>query len=578
MKDFFKSFFASIMAVITIVAVVVLIIVLVSISKKEKIRDHSYLVINIYGDILEYDPSPDVMSELMGVKPLTLQMILSNLEKASVDERIDGVIMKLNWNNNLGYAKCEEIRGAIKKVQKVGKKVYAFSDSADKRTYFIAAACDEIYMPPNAFVTFKGFTTAVPYIKGTLDKLGIKADLHKIKDYKSAAEMVTRNDMSPEARENREWLMEETWEIFIKSLQEDRGLTEEKIIEIMNQAIFMPETAKEFGLIDKILYWDEIEAMFKQEKDEELRTVSQSRYNEVKPKKLGLKGKKKIAVVHAQGLISGRESDVDIILGLIMGHETVNADLRRARKDKDVAAVIFRVDSGGGDGLTSDLISRGIDITSKVKPVVVSMVDVAASGGYWISYKANKIVANPTTRTGSIGSISGKFNMKGFYDKIGITFDFVTKGPNALILSDYRDFTKEEREIFEKTHWDDFNAWLRDVAKRRGMTFEEAEKLAHGRVWTGRQAKENGLIDEVGGLDRAIEIAKELAKTPADEKVTIVHYPKKKSLIEMILDGEENSTAIARLILYQYIHEDLAETWKILTSEQLYLTKGMEIN
>ncbi len=577
MKDFFKSFFASIMAVITIVAII-LIIVWVSTSKKEKIRDHSYLVIDIYGDVFEYDPSSDIMSELMGAKPLTLQMILSNLEKASVDERIKGVIMKLNWNNDLGYAKCEEIRGAIKKVQKAGKKVYAFSDSSDKRTYFIAAACNKIYMPSNAYVNFEGFATAVPYIKGTLDKLGIKADLHKIKDYKSAAEMVIRKDMSPEARENREWLMEETWKIFIKSLQEDRGLTEEKIIEIMNQAIFMPEKAKELGLIDEILYWDEIAARFKQEKDEELRTVSQSRYDEVKPKKLGLKGKKKIAVVHAQGLIAGRESKVDIMLGLIMGHETVNADLRRARKDKDVAAVIFRVDSGGGDGFTSDLISRGIDITSKVKPVVVSMVDVAGSGGYWISYKANKIVANPTTRTGSIGSISGKFNMKGFYDKIGLTFDFVTKGPNALILSDYRDFTEEEREIFEKTHWDDFNAWLRDVAQQRGMTFEEAEKLAHGRVWTGRQAKANGLIDEVGGLDRAIEVAKELAKIPADEKVTVVHYPKKKSLVEMIFDREESVTTVARWMIFHFIHEDLAETWNTMTSGQLYLAEDVSIN
>jgi protease-4 len=577
MKDFFKTFFASILAVITI-ALVVLIIVLVVTSKKEKIRDHSYLVIDIYGDVFEYDPSPDIMSELMGAKPLTLQMILSNLEKASVDERIEGVIMKLNGYNNLGYAKCEEIRGAIKKVQKAGKKVYAFSDSIDKKTYFIAAACDKIYMPANAYVILEGFATAVPYIKGTLDKLGIKADLHKIKDYKSAAEMVIRKDMSPEARENRKWLMEDTWEIFIKSLQEDRGLTEEKIIEIMNQAMFMPEKAKEFDLIDEILYWDEIAARLKQEKDEELRTVSQSRYDEVKPKKLGLKGKKKIAVVHAQGLIAGRESDVDIILGVIMGHETVNADLRRARKDKDVAAVIFRVDSGGGSGLTSDLISRGIDITSKVKPVVVSMVDVAGSGGYWISYKANKIVANPTTRTGSIGSISGKFNMKGFYDKIGITYDFVTKGPNALILSDYRDFTKEEREIFERTHWDDFNAWLRDVAQRRGMTFEEAEKLAHGRVWTGRQAKANGLIDEVGGLDRAIEMAKELAKIPSDEKVTIVHYPKKKSLVEMIFNGEEGITTVARWMIFHFIHEDLAETWNTMTSGQLYLAEDVNIN
>jgi protease-4 len=211
-----------------------------------------------------------------------------------------------------------------------------------------------------------------------------------------------------------------------------------------------------------------------------------------------------------------------------------------------------------------------VEVLSGEKPVVVSMVDVAASGGYYIAYKANKIVADPMTITGSIGSISGKFNMTGLYDKLGVTHDYVTKGPMAMFWSDLRDFTDEEWERFQKNHWDGFNMWLADVAKFRGMTFEEAEKLAHGRVWTGRQAKANGLVDELGGLDRAIELAKELADIPADEKVTVVHYPKPaKGLLSSLLGG--GLAASVRWTAYQYLHRDMFATMNDLSSGPVYM-------
>jgi protease-4 len=232
---------------------------------------------------------------------------------------------------------------------------------------------------------------------------------------------------------------------------------------------------------------------------------------------------------------------------------------------------VFRVDSPGGEGLASDLIGHEVAIVSEKKPVVASMVDVAGSGGYYISYQATKIVADPMTITGSIGSISMKFNMKGLYDKMGVTQDNVTKGPMALLMSDYRDFTPEERARFERNHWNGFNRWLEDVARRRGMTFDEAQKLAHGRVWSGRQAKENGLVDELGGLDRAIEIAKELAKIPADEKVTVVHFPKKKSLLEVVTGDGGGIAAAANYAARRFIRENLADAWRMLNGNSLYL-------
>ncbi len=569
MKAFLRSFFATMLAIIVIFAIVAGIAVS-KMESKPKIKDHSWLVVDIYGEILEYNPPTDIMAEIMGDKPETLTRILCNLEKACVDDRIEGVIMKISGNNTAGRASLQEMRGAIKKVQKAGKKVYAFSDNFDRRAYFLAAACDSIFIPPPAYVSFHGMSVTTTHIKRSLEKLGIKPQMHKIKDYKSAAEMIMRESMSPQSRENKEWLLEEFWDMYTEALGNDRGLTEDQIVAAMEYALFTAEEAKEFGLVDGILYGDELEEMLKLEDEEKLRWVSQGTYEKIKPEKLGLKGKKKIAIIHAQGMIGGRKSRIDPFFGVMMGHQTVIGELRRARLDDDIAAVIFRVDSPGGEGLASDLICHEVEALSKVKPVVVSMVDVAGSGGYYIAYTGTKIVADPMTITGSIGSISGKFNVSGLHDKLGITHDFATKGPKALMYSDYRDFTKEEWDRHVENHWDGFNAWLKDVAEHRGMTFEEAEKLAHGRVWTGRQAKENGLIDEVGGLDTAIGMAKELADIPTDEKVTLLHYPKKKELIEVLLGGGDLKAA-ANWVVYRYIRDDLAETWRMVTQEPLHM-------
>ncbi|UCF04987.1 MAG: signal peptide peptidase SppA [bacterium] len=575
MKAFFRAFFASLLAIIVVIAIVVGVIASKA-SEKPKIKDHTWLVVDIYGALLEYDPPSDPMSEIMGGKPETLQRILSNLEKAAVDERIEGVIMKLSGSNNAGFASIQEIRGAIRKVRGTEKKVYCFSDGINLWTYCLATACDSIFMPPTSYVEIKGFALISEHIRGTLDKLGIKPNLHKIKDYKSAAELVTRKNMSEAARENRRWMLDDYWEMVMQILQEDRRLSEEQVVELMQHAIFTADEAVEAGLVDRLIYSSELENMLKLEDEDNLRWISQGKYAKIEPGKLGLKGKKKIAIVHAQGMIGGRRNKIDPFFGVMMGHESIVSQLRKARKDDDVAAVIFRVDSPGGEGLASDLIGYEVKVVADTKPIVASMVDVAGSGGYMVSYRATKIVAGPATITGSIGSISGKFNMKGLYDKLGLTMDWITKGPMALIWTDYRDFTDEEKARFEDNHWDGFNAWLADVAKYRGMTFDEAEKLAHGRVFTGRQGIENGLVDEIGGLDRAIELAKELAEIPADEKVTVVHYPKKKGFLEAILSGGD-LTAVARQIVYRFIHEDLADTWRMITERHLYMMDGATI-
>lgn len=568
MKQFIKMVFASIVAMGVFFIVLVMFVGLVGTiagSKKPKIKEGSYLVIDFYGEILPYDPPSDLITEIFGEHPETLHRILGNLEKVAVDDRIKGVICKISANNTLGVASIEEIRSAIKKVRDADKEVYAYCDFMNLKSVFLASACDSIFMPRSGEAVLTGLGQTRMYVRGTLDKLGINPNIHRIDEYKSAAEMVTRKDMSPETREMMNWIYDDIWDLMIGAVAEDRGIGEEKIVDCMEYAIFMSDEAKEAGLIDEILYWDELEERLKDEGDKKLKKVTQSKYADVERKDL-IDGKKKIAVVHAFGMIGGRKSYIDPMVGVVMGHESMAKELRQVGRNDKIAAVVFRIESPGGESLASDLIGHEVGALAAKKPVIASMVDVAASGGYHIAYPATKIVADPMTITGSIGSISGKFNVAGMYNKLGMTFDHVTRGPNALFWSPYKDFTPDQRKRFEDNHWKYFYLWLDDVSKERGIDVEELEGLAMGRIWTGRQAADNRLIDEVGDLDRAIEIAKELADIPADEEVTIVHYPRKKTVLEMVTSGSMGRSAIQGA-LYRLLHTDLVRSLELMSQQ-----------
>ena len=567
MKNFLHSFLGTICAVIVLI-VLTLGVGSCVIGKKPKIEDHSWLIVRMTGDLLDYSPPGGIMSEITGGDVETLTRILDNLEKAAVDDRVEGVIFKVSMDSAAGFAKLEEIRAAIKRVQESGKKVYAWAESFSDREYPLLAACDEIYIPPTAYISFKGVGMEMMHVKNALDKLGIRPNVHKIKDYKAAAELVIRADSSEPAKENRRWLMNDVLDEFHDILLDERGLDRPKVEELMRHALFTGEEALEAGLVDGLKYWDELEAELKQPDADELTALAQGTYAEIEPAKLGLKGDRTIAVIHAQGTIIGRKSGVNPLLGITMGHESIIAEFRRARMDEDVAAIVFRVDSGGGDALGSDLMGHEVEVTAGVKPVVVSMVDVAASGGYHIAYRSSHMMADPMSIVGSIGSINGKFNMKGLYDKLGITYDTLEFGPMALLDSDLRDYTPEEKARVEEDHWAGFNAWLQDVSEHRGMTFEEAEKLAHGRVFTGRQALENGLIDGLGDMTRAIEVAKELAEIPAGESVTVEHFPKKTGPLEAILGGEDAAASAANWLIYRSVRRQASETMEILATKQ----------
>jgi len=536
---------------------------------KPKVPESGWLVLDIYGDIPSYNP-PETISLKMFESPETLRRILQNLQKAAVDDRIKGVIVKVSSSNSLGGAKMQEIRGAIGKVRDAGKPVYAWSDALNRASLFLASACDSVYMAPAADLTLLGMGVVREYYKGTLDKLGVHADIHRIREYKSAAEPFMRKNMSPEAREMATWLLGDIWDQQINAIATARKITKEALEKNMERALFTAREARNAGLVDGVLYYDQLKDRLKGDSDQ-LTVISSSKYDKVTPASVGLAGRHRIAVIHAWGMIGGRKSRVNPMMGAMIGHDTVVRELRRAADDDHVDAVVFRVDSPGGESLASEIIANEVARVREKKPIIVSMEDVAASGGYSISYKATRIVADPMTITGSIGSISGKFNTKGMYEKLGFSFDWVTKGPNALMYSPVTDFTPAQRKLFEANHWAGFNRWLNDIAHVRHIKIDKLKKLAYGRVWTGRQARKNGLIDELGGLDRAVEIAREEAGIDSSATVSIVHYPRKKGILSL-LTGSRASTL--SWMVYHTSRAELAETARFFSGRPLALWTG----
>lgn len=498
------------------------------------VEKHSVLTQPIAGAILEY-PVEGFASGLLASNKPTLHGILGNLAKAAVDDRVEGVLLVLN-NNRAGYGMLEEIRSGIEKVRDAGKPVWAWSDNFAFRDLYVASACDSFFVDPNAYIYLGGMYMEHMHVAGTLEKLGIEPEVHRIERYKSAAEMVTRRDMSPEAREMAEWLGNDIYPRVVAETARGFGVETSVLTRAMTVSLPLADELETMGLATGVRYWDEMKSALPREKsDGDPVLLSASNYAQIDPADLGQKGKKKIAVVHAQGIITGEESGIDPLWGVVMGFQSVNRDLKKALDDDDVVGVVFRVDSRGGESITSDRMSRMVEVVDREKPVVVSMVDVAASGGYTISYRGRTLVANSNTITGSIGSITGKFNMKGLYDKLGMTFDGVALGPNADFYSASRGWTEEEYRMMSEAHWAGYRHWIKDIASFRDMSPAEIDSLGRGRVWTGVQAKDNGLVDEIGNLDRAIQMVKAAAGIDDDEKVTVVHLPHPEGLLSSLL-------------------------------------------
>jgi len=494
------------------------------------VKARSYLELSLSGPIQER-AVPDVMMTMFaGVQPLSMHDIWMNIQKAKVDSRIKSLVLQIGYLQ-CDWAKANEIREAILDFRKTGKKAYVYIEEAPEfdKEYFLATACDRIVLHPLGFMGINGIGGYIPFFKRTLDKLGIEAEIEHVEEYKTAYNMFTENGFTPAHREMMESLYSDLYSHYVKAIAEARGKTEEEIRDLIDHGTFQGEEALEAGLVDNLLYWDEFEDIL-QDRGRKLYKITHQQYTKIKPTSLGLFRGKKIAVIYGIGPIHTGEGAYQT-----MGGSTFARTLRRVRKDNSIAAVVFRVDSPGGSAVGSDVIWREVYLTKKEKPIVVSMSDVAGSGGYWVSMAADKIVAQPQSLTGSIGVISGKFNLARLYEKLGITAEKIAYGEKADIYSTHRGFTPEERELLKKEILWIYDKFLDKVADGRNMNREEVDRIGKGRVWTGSQAKENGLVDELGGLSRAIEVAKELADIPAEEGVGLVIWPKKISLWEVLM-------------------------------------------
>ena len=530
------------LVLIVFLFVVPLVAIMSWMPARTPVAGNAAIVIDIAGEMLEYHPSFS-SGLFFGSRELTLTEALAAIDAAARDAKVKAVVLKLQ-PSGAGIAKCEELSAAISRFKQSGKAAIAFSPVLTGYEYLVACAADSIFMPRAGYLVITGPASSATFIRGTFDKLGINPNIHRIEDYKSAAEMYTETKRTPASREMTEWLLGDLFEKYVTDIAATRDESADKVLAWIDRGLYSPARALENGLIDGIRYWDEIEARFEAE-DVEL--VGAHEYLRARRAAPSLDGPR-IAVIHAQGVITMGESGYDPISGLTMGSQTIIEELRKAREDKTIKAVILRVDSPGGDGLAGDMISREVGMTSAQKPVVVSMSDVAASGGYEISYRADQIVAMAGSITGSIGSITGKMNMRGFYNKLGITKDEIGTGRNSLIFSDYRDFSEEEWELVKEEHWQFYRSWIADVARFRDMSSDSVDALGRGRVWTGAQAASNGLIDDIGDLSRAVGVACARAGVADSSRVVLVHFPKRVGLLQQFLSRSIFEDAVSYAI------------------------------
>ena len=511
--------------------------------------------LTLKGNILE-EPSP------VGFEgtPLTdnMQTLLARMTKAKADKDVKALILKVR-TLQLGWARANELREAIKAFRKSGKKVYAYLEEVDNKDYYVACAADEIVVPEGGWLMVKGMAAQVTFYKTLFDKLGVKADWMQVGKYKSYGEPYTRTSMSPAFREEMTELLHDTHALLVEAVAERKGISVEAAAALVDNGPYTPRDALKAGLISRVGYEHEMVDAVKSEIHE--KTVKlDPKYGKPKVDNdfSGLAGfmkmmqalsgesakkpeskEPKIALIYASGMILvGKSSGESIIGEATMGSETVVKHLREANDDKTVKAIVLRVDSPGGSALASDLIWR--EVTRIEKPIVASMGDVAASGGYYISMGAEKIFAEPGTITGSIGVTGGKFVLGGLMDKLGVTTDTITVGKNGTILSMTTPFSETEKAAMQRLMDETYKQFVGKAAEGRKKSFDDIEKLAGGRVYTGRQAKKLGLIDELGTLGDAIASAKRLGGISEDAKTEMLILPKPQGLLESILGPLED--------------------------------------
>ncbi len=526
---------------------------------KVEIMQNSVLEVQLEGEMPELPPTSP-LAQVLDPNALSVVGLRRVLQEAAQDRRITALYLEIH-PLFASWAQVEELRGLIEEFRKSKKKIIAHLalDIADENELYLASVAEEIYLNPDAGLLINGLVAEVGFYKRLMNKLKIEPQFLQFKEFKSP-ESWTRERMTPEFRSMLESVLVDYQDRFVKTVAQDRKIDEARLREIMNNGMAPAQLALQEHLVTTLGYKDEIRGKLQVDKPaggKEYRSISAAKYLQAIQQRTKQSAKHRVALIGGLGPITAGFSDET--WGNFMGGETMAERLRGIREEKDIKGVLFRIDSPGGSAVGSDKVWREIRLLEKEgKPVVASMAGVAGSGGYYIAMGARKIVAQPSTITGSIGVIFGKLNLRGFYeDWLGITTDQVKLAKNADIFSSVSSLTDEQKEHIRRWMEDIYNTFVRKAAEGRGMKFEELEPKAHGRIYTGSQAKALNLIDEVGGITTALNLLKKELKIPEAEEVELVLYPKPKTLWQTIIEGDFFKVSTPPPSLESYVKSSL---------------------
>ncbi|MFA5418322.1 MAG: signal peptide peptidase SppA [Bacteroidales bacterium] len=558
MKQFLKFMFASFLGtLLTFIAIFLLFagmvasLVAMSGDEEVKVKDRTVLNINWQTPIMDRASENPFegfdFATMQSKKPVGLNEILKNLDKAASDPKIEGIFLDME-SIPAGMATSQEIRDKLLAFKETGKFIVSYANNYDQKAYYMASVANEIYLNPEGMVLFKGLNAQVMFLKGLLKKLDIEMQIVRGPDnkFKSAVEPLMYEQMSEANRIQMKELIDSVWGQILIALSDNRGISIDDLNIIAdNLETSTAEKAQELHFIDGSYYRDQVIDLLKEKTgksvDEELNMISYNSYTSAKVANEEGVVRNRIAVVYAQGdIVQGKGKEDNI------GSKTIANAISEARLNKKVKAIVFRVNSGGGDAQASEIIRREVELAIKDKPVIVSMGDMAASGGYWISTNADYIFAQPTTLTGSIGVFGIIPNMKGlFNDKLGITWDGVMTNKNADFIDVMKPLSPFQHDKINESVIDIYQKFTALVAQTRKLDVTYVDSIARGRVWSGQDAKKIGLIDEFGGLEAAIKYAAE--KAELGDEYRIVEYPKHKDFVQQLME-ELTGQASSRLI------------------------------
>lgn len=496
------------------------------------------------------ETAPEFVLAVGSERTLTLAAYVDLIRKATHDTRIEQIVLRPGALGTAPRARVQELRAALQGFRAAGKHVTAYLEQGGLQAYYLATVADRIILMPTAQLDVAGVASYDVFLRGTFDLIGTEPDFVHVGKYKTAVNTYTEKTWTPPHREMSESLLQAQFDELVAGIAEGRSKTADEVRALMDQGPFLPEEAVRVGLIDELAYDDQLDDL-----DEPVpaTTTSAVEYRDVSWASLGKTPRARIAVIHASGVITEGESRNDPINGSVLGAESFIKDLRTAR-DSGVKAIVVRIDSPGGSAQAADMMWREMSISKSERlPIIVSMGDLAASGGYYMAVAGDAIVAQPATLTGSIGVYSGKFAIAGTLAKLGVHQEALSLGRFAQMTSELRSFTPEEREKMTEAVQAIYDTFIERVAEGRKKTPDEVDLVAQGRVWTGRQALEHGLVDALGGLTDAVAMAKARAGVPEDDEVELVLYPKSRGLYDLLSGqlgtvGETRSSAAEAML------------------------------